>query len=96
MRISAFIALPQTVQPGSEVTLSWSLTGADTALIELYNRANNALAGTFQELPTIGSANLIIPEAFTDGARFVLWAADRADDGTFIRLVRSEVEVMAN
>jgi hypothetical protein len=95
-QITAFIALPQTVQPGSEVTLSWSLTGADTALIELYNRANNALAGTFQELPTIGSANLIIPEAFTDGARFVLWAADRAEDGTFIRLVRSEVEVMAN
>ena len=93
--ITAFIALPQTVEPGAEVTLSWSLTGADTALIELYNRANNALAGTFEDLPTIGSANLIIPEAFTDGARFVLWAADRAEDGTFIRLVRSEVEVPA-
>jgi hypothetical protein len=93
--ITAFIALPQTVEPGSEVTLSWSLSGADTAMIELYNRSNNALAGTFEDLPTIGSANLVIPEAFTDGARFVLWAADRADDGTFIRLVRSEVEVPA-
>jgi hypothetical protein len=94
-QITAFIALPQTVEPGGEVTLSWSLTGADAALIELYNRANNALAGTFEDLPTIGSANLIIPEAFTDGVRFVLWAADRADDGTFIRLVSSEVEVPA-
>lgn len=94
-QITAFIALPQVVRPGGEITLSWSLTGADTALIELYNRANNALAGTFEDLPIIGSANLVIPEAFTDGARFVLWAADRAPDGSFIRLVRSEVEVPA-
>ncbi|MBZ0303773.1 MAG: hypothetical protein K8J31_28795 [Anaerolineae bacterium] len=93
--ITAFVALPPTVAPGGEVTLSWSLNGADAALIELYNRASNASAGVFEDLPTIGSANIVIPETFTQGARFVLWAANRAPDGSYVRLVQSAVEVPA-
>lgn len=93
--ISAFIALPAVVTPGGEVTLSWSLTGADTALIELYNRATNAPAGVFEDLPVVGSASIVIPETFTQGARFVLWAANRTPDGTYLRLAQSEVEVPA-
>lgn len=92
--ISAFIALPAAVAPGGEVTLSWSLSGADAALIELFNRADNQSAGVFEDLPATGSANILIPDTFTQGARFVLWAADRAPDGTFIRLVQREVEVL--
>ncbi|MAS37031.1 MAG: hypothetical protein CL610_23730 [Anaerolineaceae bacterium] len=91
--ITAFIALPTTAAPGSEVTLSWSLTGADAALIELYDRATNTLAGTFDGLPIIGSANVVIPASFTQGARFVLWATDEAGDGTYIRLVEAETQV---
>lgn len=92
--ITAFIALPSAVTPGAQVTLSWSIDEADAALIELYDRSTNSLAGVFDNLPSIGSANIVIPETFTQGARFVLWAADRTADDNFIRLTQSEVEVL--
>jgi hypothetical protein len=82
------------VAPGQQVTLSWSIDEAEAALIELYDRSTNSLAGVFDNLPPIGSANIVIPETFTQGARFVLWAADRTDDDNFIRLTQSEVEVL--
>ncbi len=94
-QITAFIALPTVVEPGTEVTLSWSVEGADAALIELYDRRTNTLAGVFDDLPTIGSAMIIIPAEFTQGARFELWAADRTADGDFIRLTQSELDVPA-
>lgn len=93
--ITAFIALPPRAAPGSEISLSWSILGADVALIELYNRGSNTLVGVFEDLPTIGSANLIMPEAFTQGARFVLWAVQRKPDGGLVRLRQAEVEVPA-
>ena len=95
-QVNAFIALPTVVTPGEQVTLSWSIEEADTALIELYDRATNTLAGEFTDLPTIGSANVTIPETFTQGARFVLWAADRTADGDSIRLTQSELDVPAS
>lgn len=94
-QITAFVALPQTAAPGGEVTLSWNLSGADTALIEMVDLDSNTMAGVFEDLPTIGSANVIIPESFTRGARFVLWAANRNGDGTFMRLTQSTLELPA-
>ena len=94
-QITAFVALPPTVGPGGEVTLSWNLQGADTALIELYDLETRTLAGTFEDLPTIGSANITIPDEFSQGARFVLWAADRNADGSFTRSAQSELDVPA-
>ena len=94
-QITAFVALPPTVGPGGEVTLSWNLQGADTALIELFNLETNTLAGVFEDLPTIGSANIAIPDEFRQGARFVLWAADRNSEGNIVRLARSELDVPA-
>jgi hypothetical protein len=94
-QITAFVALPPVAAPGGEVTLSWNLNGADTALIELFDLGSNTVAGVFEDLPTIGSANVIIPESFTQGARFILWAANRNSDGTFTRLTQSTLELPA-
>jgi hypothetical protein len=93
--ILAFVVLPPVVAPGDTVTLSWSLTGADEALIELYNRSTGALAGVFEDLPTLGEATITIPDTFANGARFVLWAADRTRAGDLIRLVNRAAEVPA-
>lgn len=93
--VTAFIVLPTTAPPGTEVSLSWTTSGADAALIELYNLENDSLAGVFEDLPTIGSASIVIPETFTGGARFVLWATALMEDGSYARLVESTVEVPA-
>ena len=75
------------------MTLSWVLQGADAALIELYDQRSNGLVGGFEDLPTIGSASIVIPDTFSDGARFVLWAANRQADGSYSRIAQSELSI---
>ncbi len=93
--ITAFIALPPVVTPGDEVSLSWSLHGADSALIELYDLGSGALVGEFEDLPIVGSAHIVIPDSFEQGARFILWATNRTADGDYVRLIQQTVEVPA-
>jgi hypothetical protein len=92
--ITAFIALPPAAPPGSEVTLSWNIRGAESGLIELYDLETGSLVGIFEDLPPIGSANIVIPAGFTQGVRFVLWATNQGADGDFLRLAQAEVEVL--
>ncbi|GAB4513573.1 MAG: hypothetical protein OHK0046_14420 [Anaerolineae bacterium] len=80
--IRTFGASTDRAAPNDTLTLNWDVDGADTVLVEMYHlaevRASEATTpatayAVFTDLAAEGVLSVRIPEALTQGARFVLW-----------------------
>lgn len=85
IEIEAFSADADTITPGGTITLTWAVTGASEAILEVYSiftLMNNTSANPpapdilLTGQPTVGSASVEIPDSYVSGAKIILWGAD--------------------
>jgi hypothetical protein len=74
IEIVSFVGNRTFLSPGDAIQLNWEATGADSAVIEMYNTApgGSEEPTTFDDQPGTGEIVLALSDDFTDGARFVL------------------------
>ena len=90
--VDEFSSTATLAVPGENVPLTWAVSGAQSALIELYSLSDlegSTVAPSFllyENLPTSSSAAITIPAEYTSGARLILWAANPNPSGNFARL----------
>jgi hypothetical protein len=91
--IYAFDVWPNPATPGENISLNWSMAGAELALIETYDVTNDALIGLIPDLPLAGSTTFAIPIGTSATAiEFRLYAANQGEsdaDGRYKRLLYS-------
>jgi hypothetical protein len=97
-RIVSFTASPNPVTSGGVLTLNWSIEGAQLALVEVYNQADNSLFTFLPDLTRTGSTAISIPANLNSNLRVTLWAANRAQPrgvpvNMYERLVQSTITV---
>jgi hypothetical protein len=95
--ILSFTASPNPAAPGSTLTATWAMKGADEALLEMYSVHDNSRVIYVEKLPIAGSASLTVPNNASAGVRLVLTAAKRINTSAFVveivRLVSSELKI---
>lgn len=89
IEIVSFVGNRTFLSPGEAIQLNWEATGADSALIEMYNIApgGSEEPTTFDDQPGTGEIVLALPDNFTDGARFVLRLLSEAGEPLAYALV---------
>ncbi len=74
--IARFDVEPMTVAPGGSITVSWSISGAQQAIIEVYYLGSGEMASNYFGVPAAGSVNVpVAPNAASD-LKVVLTAAN--------------------
>jgi Tol biopolymer transport system component len=88
-----------SVAPGDRVTLRWDADGGEMVLLEVYDMASVQHAqesyatsvpvvGLYDNLPLTGDHTVLMPEDLADGARIVLWVADRGPTGSPVAMYK--------
>ena len=88
-----------SVAPGDRVTFRWDAEGGEMVLLEIYDMASiqhaqesNAttvpVVRLYENLPVAGSHTVLMPEDLADGARIVLWVADRGPTGSPVAMYK--------
>jgi hypothetical protein len=77
--IDIFTVTPTEIAPGSNVTMTWNVTGATS--VQISEVLPGSLTGlTYVQLPASGSVSVPLPEAATTTVTYILTA--RASDGS--------------
>ncbi len=82
------------------IPLSWQVSGAQNAIIEMYSLADLEDATTtppalsFEDLPPNGAASISIPEDFTMGVRLVMWAVNPTPNNPNSRFARLSYAIL--
>jgi LysM repeat protein len=82
--IASFTANPTAVTiAGSTISLSWEITGANKALIEVYDSETATTpVNVIPDLPLVGSQAVQLPASILEGnAKIVLWATAPGPNG---------------
>jgi hypothetical protein len=88
-----------SVAPGDRVTLDWDAEGGEMVLLEVYDMASVQHAREsyatsvpvvelYDNLPLTGDHTVLMPEDLADGARIVLWVADRGPTGSPVAMYK--------
>jgi hypothetical protein len=71
-------AAPNPVTAGSTLTVSWTVTGCELAIIEFYDSSNpSAPFVLLQDLPLSGTASVTVPATIGGNVQITIWAANR-------------------
>ncbi len=94
--VNSFSVTPNPVEAGGTITVSWSVSGTDTVLVEVYN-SSGQLFRLFENLPLTGVASLAVPVTEPASLRVVVWGANWPDFyvpvAMYERLVSAEVVI---
>lgn len=86
--ITGFDVQPQLISPGGTVTVTWSISNAAQARLQVWDTATSTIIDTINELPAVGSTQLAISPAIVGNAGIILTRGDVSDS-----LPRAEIVV---
>lgn len=86
--ITGFAVQPQSINPGGTVTVTWSLTNAASAKLEVWDTATNTVIDTIPALPASGLTQIAISPFIIGNAGIMLTRGDVSDT-----LPRAEIVV---
>lgn len=76
--IHSFTVSPNTVKAGDTVTVSWTITGVDAAIVEFYDAypRNDILFAIQDRLPTSGTTIFNVPQHVLHGVTVIVYGAN--------------------
>lgn len=95
-RILSLAASPNLARYGDDISVMWETSGAEMAIVEIYDANENARYAVYTDLPASGSVDIPVPATASAQLTIVVWAANKifTEDGlyhTYQRLVFESV-----